>query len=54
MHHPAVETCLFQRKVVVRELAEEDPRTYAGLCRYSRVYGGLKEISRDRLWLKRV
>ena len=28
MLHPAVETCLFQRKVVVRELDEEDPRTY--------------------------
>ena len=54
MLHPAVETCLFQRNMVVRELHEEDPRTYAGLLRYSRIYGGLKEISGDRLWLKRV
>ena len=52
MLHPAVETCLFQRKFVVRELDEEDPRTYAGLCRYSHVYGALKDISRNRLWLK--
>ena len=52
MHHLAVETCLFQRKVGVRELPEEDPRTYAVLCRDSRVYGGLMDISRDRLWLK--
>ena len=38
MLQPAIETFLFQRKVGVRELDEEDPRTYAGLCRYSRVY----------------
>ena len=54
MHHLAVETYLFQRNMVVREFHEEDPRTYAGLCRYSHVYDGLKEISGDRLWLKRV
>ena len=36
----------------VHEFHEEDPRTYAGLCRDSRVYGGLMDISRDRLWLK--
>ena len=49
MFQPAVETCPFQIKVGVCELDEEDPRTYAGLCRYSRVYGGLKDINRDRL-----
>ena len=54
MRHPVVETCLFQRKVVVRELAEEYLRTYVGLYRYIRVYGGLMDISRDRLWLKIV
>ena len=54
MLHPDVETFLFQRKVVVRELDEEDPHTYAGLCRYNHIYGGLKDISRDRLWLKIV
>ena len=54
MLHPTVETCLVQRKVVVRELDEEDPCTYAGLCRYSCIYGDLKDISRDGLWLKIV
>ena len=54
MHHLAVETYLFQRNVVVDELHEEDPRTYADLWRYNRIYGGLKEISGDKLWLKRV
>jgi len=54
MHHIVVETCLFQRKVDVRELPEEDLRTYIGLCRDSRVYGSLKEISGVKLWLKRV
>ena len=54
MLHPAVETCLFQRKVVVCELDEEDLRTYVGLCRYNHVYGGLKDISREKLWLKIV
>lgn len=54
MHHLVVKTCLFQRKMGVRELPKEDPRTYAGLCRDSRVYGGLMDISRDRLWLKIV
>jgi len=28
MHHLAIETCLFQRKMGVRELPKEDPRTY--------------------------
>ena len=54
MRHLVVETCLFQRRFGVRELPEEYPHTYAGLCRYSRVYGSLKEISGDNLWLKRV
>jgi len=45
MHHLAVETCLFQRKVVVHEFNEENPRTYAGLCGYNRVYVGLKTNS---------
>ena len=54
MHHLTVETRLFQRNAVVREFHEEDLRTYAELCRYNRVYGGLKEISGDKLWLKRV
>ena len=49
MHHLAVKTYLFQRKMGVRELPEEDPRTYAGLCRDNCVYGGLMDISRDRL-----
>ena len=49
MHHLAVKTCMFQRKMGVREFYEEDPRTYVGLCRDSRVYGGLMDISRDRL-----
>jgi len=52
MHHLAVKSCLFQRKLGVRELPKEDLRTYAGLCRDSIVYGGLMDISRDRLWLK--
>ena len=54
MYHLAVESCLFQRKIGVRVLPEEDPRTYAGLCRESRVYGGLMNTSMDRLWLKIV
>jgi len=54
MHHLAVENCLFHRKMGVRELPEEDPRTYAGLCRESRVYGSLKEISGGKLSLKIV
>jgi len=54
MHHLAVKTCLFQRKMGVRELPEEDAHTYAGLCRDSRIYGGLMDISRDKLWLKIV
>ena len=29
----------------VRVLPEEYPHIYVGLCRYSRVYGGLNEIS---------
>ena len=45
MHHLAVETYLFQRTVVVREFHEAYLRTYAGLCGYSRVYVGLKNIS---------
>ena len=52
MHHLAVKTCLFQRKMGVHVLPEEDPCTYTSLCRDSRVYGGLMDISRDRLWLK--
>ena len=52
MHHLAAKTRLFQRKMGVRELPEKDPRTYACLCRDRRVYGGLMDISRDRLWLK--
>ena len=43
MHHLAVETYLFQRKVVVREFHKAYPRTYAGLCGYSRVYDGFKK-----------
>ena len=39
MLHPAVETCLYQRKVGVRELDEGNPRTYANLCRCSCVSG---------------
>ena len=54
MHHVAVKTCLFQRKMGVRELPKEDPRTYVGLCKDSPVYGGLMDINRDRLWLKIV
>jgi len=54
MHHLVVKTCLFQRKMGVRELPRENPRTYADLCRDSRVYGGLMDISKDRLWLKIV
>ena len=54
MRHLAVETCLFQRKMCVREFPKEDPRTYIGLCRDNRVYGSLKEISGDKIWLKRV
>ena len=45
MHHLAIETCLFQRKVGVREFHEEDLHTYAGLCGYSHVYVGLKTNS---------
>ena len=52
MHHLVFKTCLFQRKMGVREFPEEDTHTYASLCRDSRVYGGLMDISRDKLWLK--
>ena len=45
MHHLVVETCLFQRKVVVREFNEDNLRAYTGLCRYSRVYVGFKTNS---------
>jgi len=54
MHHLAVKTYLFQRKMGVHELPKEDPCTYADLCRDSCVCGGLMDISRDRLWLKIV
>ena len=54
MLHPTVEACQFKRKYGVRDLDEGNPRTYADLCRCSRVYGVLKKISKDRLWLKRV
>jgi len=54
MHHLVVKTYLFQRKMGVCELPKEDLRTYTGLCRDSRVYGGLMDISRDKLWLKIV
>ena len=54
MHHLAIETYLFQRKIGVREFPKEDLRTYAGLCRDSRIYGIFKEISGDKLWLKIV
>jgi len=49
MHHLVVKSCLFQRKMGIRELPEEDPRTYTGLCKDNLVYGGLMDISRDRL-----
>ena len=49
MHHLAVKSCLFQGKMGVRELPKEDPCTYAGLCIDCHVYGGLMDISRDRL-----
>ena len=52
MHHLVVKSCLFHRKMGVRELPEEDPLTYAGFFRDIRVYGGLMDICRDRLWLK--
>ena len=45
MHHLAIETYLFQRKVVVHEFHEDHPHTYTGFCRYSRVYVGLKTNS---------
>jgi len=45
MHHLAVKTYLFQRKVVIREFQEVYPCTYAGCCGYSRVYVGLKKNS---------
>ena len=45
MHHIAIETCLFQRKVGVREFHEVDPHTYASLCGYNHVYVGLKKNS---------
>jgi len=54
MHHLAVKSYLFQRKIGVCEFPEEDPHTYIGLCRDSCIYGGLMDISRDRLWLKIV
>jgi len=54
MDHLAVESCMFQRKVVVCSLNEEDPRTYTGLLRYSRIYVGLKKSSGARLRMKRV
>jgi len=38
----------------VRELPKEDLRKYTSLCRDSHVYGGLMDISRDRLWLQIV
>ena len=54
MHHLAVESYLFQRKMVVRELNEEDPHTYTSLLRYNRVYVGLKKSSGARLSMKRA
>ena len=54
MHHLAVKSCQLQRKMGVRVLPEEDLRTYASFCREIRVYGGLMDIIRDRLWLKIV
>ncbi len=45
MHHLAIDTYLFHRKVVVREFHEEHPRTYACFCGYSRVYVGLRKSS---------
>ena len=52
MYHLAVKSCQFQRKMGVCDLHVKDPCTYAGWCGESRVYGGLMDISRDRLWLK--
>jgi len=49
MHHLAVETCLFQRKMGVHKFPEEDLCTYACLCGDSHIYGSLKEMSGDRL-----
>jgi len=39
MLHPAIEACLFQRKIGVRKLDQGYPRTYVDLCRCSHVYG---------------
>jgi len=38
MLQPVVEACLFQRKIGVRELDQGYLRTYADLCRCSRIY----------------
>jgi len=45
MHHLVVETYLFQRKVVIRELHEAYLCTYAGFYGYGRIYVGLKKNS---------
>ena len=45
MHHPVVDTYLFQRKVGVCEFHEAYSHTYVGFYGYSRVYVGLRNIS---------
>ena len=40
MLHPAVEVCLFYRKVGIRRLQKGYPRIYAGYGKGSRVYVG--------------
>ena len=52
MYHHAVKSYQFQRKMGVHVLDKVYPRTLAGLYRESRVYGGLMDIRRSRLWLK--
>ena len=49
MHHLAIETYLFQRKVVVHDFHEEHPCTYASFCGYIGVYVGLKKNSGPEL-----
>ena len=39
MLHPAVEACLFYRKVGIRKLRKGYPRIYADSCWESNVYG---------------
>jgi len=53
MHHLAIESCLFQRLLVVCEFHMGYMRTYTGLCGYSHVYVDLEKIKDEKssIWV---